>query len=172
FWLAFCNDAGAHSQQGSSAMADNQLANSHKPEPSAPRAFDGRMLMWLFLLFALYYFFSVAAEPQGEPIPYTEFKQAVVENRVARVTFEGDQIKGVYRGEGEQPAQSFTTVLPSVGDDELLPLLESKGVGISARSAEEPRWFQVLLSVLPWLLIIAFFIYASRTLQQRMSGGR
>jgi cell division protease FtsH len=164
-------------------MADRQLTPPQNPQPGRsphsprgtppPRPFDGHTLMWLFMLFAVYYLFSTTlSQTRVEPIPYTAFKQAVVEDRVASVTFKGDQIRGVYKGEGGEENNTFTTVLPSVTDDELLPLLEARDVSITARSAQEPQWFQVLLSILPWLLIIAFFIYTSRMLQQRMGGGR
>ncbi|MGQ9427544.1 ATP-dependent zinc metalloprotease FtsH [Gilvimarinus sp. F26214L] len=145
--------------------------------PPPVRPFDGHMLMWLFMFFAVYYLFSTLSEPGTQNIPYTEFKSAVVADEVASVRFEGDQIRGTFRvessgarGADDEP-KTFTTVMPSPGDEELLPLLEERGVTITARSAQEPRWFQVLLSVLPWLLILAFFIYSSRMLQQRMGGG-
>lgn len=135
------------------------------------------MLMWLIVAFLAYYLIFSGTQPSGENISYTQFKTAVIENRVATVLFEGDQIHGTYRSETRSgtadEAGRFTTVVPATGDDELLKLLEDRAVSISARSSQEPRWFQVLLSALPWLLIIAFFIYTSRMLQQRMgSGGR
>ncbi|MCW8196610.1 ATP-dependent zinc metalloprotease FtsH [Proteobacteria bacterium 005FR1] len=147
--------------------------SGHQPQgtPPPPRPFDGHVLMWLFTVFAVYYLVSTMAQPGVEPIPYTDFKRAVVEDRVATVTFEGDQIRGVYRSPADG-TETFTTVLPSVQDDELLYLLEQHDVAVKARSSQQPRLLQVLLAVLPWLLIIAFFIYMSRTLQQRMGGGR
>lgn len=142
-------------------------------KPNEPKPFDGTVLMWMVIAFLGYYLIFSGFRPAGESIPYTQFKSAVVENRVASVQFEGDQIHGVFRSaatEQQQEPQRFTTVVPSTGDEALLPLLEDRAVSVSARSSEEPRWFQVLLSVLPWLLIIAFFIYTSRLLQQRMGG--
>lgn len=142
------------------------------PEGSPPpRPFDGHVLMWLFTMFAVYYLFSTLVQTPSEPIAYTEFKRAVIENRVASVTFEGDQLRGTYNDAVQGQDSSFTTVVPSVPDDDLLPLLEDHEVTITARSAQQPQWLQVLLSIVPWLLILAFFIYSSRILQQRMGGG-
>ncbi|MEX1033114.1 MAG: ATP-dependent zinc metalloprotease FtsH [Cellvibrionaceae bacterium] len=159
-------------------MADQQSSppqpHQQPPQgtPPPPRPFDGHVLMWVFMLFAVYYLASTLSQDRSESIPYTIFKQAVAEDRVASVTFKGDQVQGVYKGAAPGEDSSFTTVLPSVSDEELLPLLEDHDVSVNARSAQEPQWFQVLLSILPWLLILAFFIYTSRMLQQRMGGGK
>lgn len=158
-------------------MADTKTSPPQKTPPPPgtpppPRPFDGHVLMWLFMFFAVYYLFSTISQNRTEPIPYTEFKKAVVENRVATVTFKGDQVEGVYTGEAPRQERTFTTVVPSVTDDDLMTLLEEHDVTVNARSSQEPQWWGVLLSIVPWLLILAFFIYSSRMLQQRMGGGK
>ena len=147
---------------------------SPEPPPSArsPNPFDGHVLMWLFALFALYYFFTTLNQPKPETISYTEFKRAIIENRIETVTFKADEIRGQYRAVTDGKQKDFVTVYPQIGDEELLGLLEDAGVAITAKSQSEPQWLQILLGMLPWLLILAFFIYSSRMLQQRMGGGR
>jgi cell division protease FtsH len=157
-------------------MADQQSPppphpQRHPPDTQPqPHPFDGRVLIWLLMLFVAYYLVSNGSQSQAQSLEYTEFKQAVLDNRVARVTFEGDKIEGVYVS-GQQE-KTFTTVLPSVPDEELLPLLEEQNVTVAAKSTQDPPWFHLLVAIAPWLLIIAFFIYASRMLQQRMGGGK
>jgi cell division protease FtsH len=128
--------------------------------------------MWLFALFVVYYFITTLNQPRPEAISYSDFKQAVLDNRVESVTFKSDEIRGQYSGVATSDGEGFVTVYPQIGDEELLPLLEEKGVAITAKSQSEPQWLQILLGMLPWLLILAFFIYSSRMLQQRMGGGR
>lgn len=156
-------------------MVDQSLPPQQQPPKNAapaPHPFDSRTLMFLFVLFIGYYLFFSMAQGRPQSIAYTEFKQAVRDERVASVTFEGDQIKGVYRDPPQEGDTTFSTVKPDVSDDNLLPLLQEYGVTVTAKSMQDPQWFHVLLSVLPWLLIIAFFVYSSRMLQQRLGGAR
>jgi cell division protease FtsH len=55
-------------------------------------------------------------------------------------------------------------ITPQQPDAGLLPLLEEMGVTVTA---EEPRAPSVLISLLPWILILAFYFWLSR----RMMGG-
>ncbi len=65
----------------------------------------------------------------------------------------------------------FTTTLPPVGDQELLPLLQAHHVSISAQSTEAEWWKTGLLYLIPWLLIIGVFIFTSRLMQKGIGGG-
>ncbi|GAB1262628.1 ATP-dependent zinc metalloprotease FtsH [Aurantivibrio plasticivorans] len=150
-------------------MADTEKTPNQSTPP--PKPFDSHTLMWLFAFFAVYYFALSLTEAKPDNIGYSEFKQAVIASRIAEVTFKGDQIHGQYRNPTGDQAAQFTTVKPNLNDADLLQLLEDNNVAITAVSSEEPRWFQLLLGVLPWLLILGFFIYSSRMLQQRMGGG-
>lgn len=141
-------------------------------ESTPPHPFDRRSLTWLVVLFMLYYVFISFNQGRPLELAYTDFKQAVRENTVARVVFEGDKIRGEFEDKGQNEEILFSTVMPAVNDEQLLPLLQEHDVVVAAKSTQDPQWFHVLLSVLPWLLIIAFFIYSSRVMQQRMGGGK
>lgn len=142
------------------------------PQPDqTPKPFDPHVLMWMLLLFGIYYLFSSFSQPQPQTLPYSEFKQAIIDSRIESVTFKGDEIRGVFKSATEGD-NNFKTIAPATPDSELLPLLEEFDVVINARSQSEPQWLQVLIGILPWLLIFAFIIYSSRILQQRMGGGR
>ncbi len=153
--------------------SDNSAPPDHNKSPKEPlpRPFDGHVVMWLFVLFAFYYLLANLSQSRPQQLPYTEFKQAVINSKIASVSFKGDQIHGIYSTPIENEQKNFVTVIPSIPDPELLLLLEDNKVVITAKSQQEPQWFQVLLSFIPWLLILAFFIYSSRMLQQRMGGG-
>ncbi|MCB1693066.1 MAG: ATP-dependent zinc metalloprotease FtsH [Pseudomonadales bacterium] len=129
---------------------------------------DPHNWLWLVVLFSLWYFYSDQTRSTAETIAYSQFKAAVRESHVKSITFRGDQILGTYT-EGSDPPR-FVAVVPAVPDDDLLPLLEEKGVTIAAESSQQPRWLQLLLGLLPWLLIGGFFIYSTRVMQQRMGG--
>ena len=120
------------------------------PAPqNAPGPFDANTFFWMALVFIAYYLFFSFSQPSRESINYSEFKQALVQDRVAEVTFRGDQILGSFR-DGNTDTARFVTVQPAMGDDQLLTQLEQRDVIISAESAEQPVWVQLLLGILPW----------------------
>ncbi|MBW2187302.1 MAG: AAA family ATPase, partial [Deltaproteobacteria bacterium] len=127
--------------------------------------------MWMMMIFAVYSIFSSISGSKTPEISYTDFKKAVISNQVSSISFRGDQIYGIYSDEGVDKPKIFHTVIPSTPDTELLPLLEIKGVNISAKSSADPPWLTILVGIVPWLLILAFFLYSSRMLQQRLGGG-
>ena len=49
--------------------------------------------------------------------------------------------------------------------------LEKKGVTIRTESTEASWFATLLITLLPWVLIIGFFVYSSKKFQERMGGG-
>jgi cell division protease FtsH len=63
--------------------------------------------------------------------------------------------------------QHFMTVFPEeIGDANLLPLLESHGVQVSAESPTSPFFSIVFANLLPFLLLVAFFWWMGRRANQ------
>ena len=137
-----------------------------------PHPFDGHTLMWIAWAFFVYYIFIDLNQTKSILIPYSQFEQEIAEKKVESVTFKLDEIHGKYLGTDAGKTNSFKTIIPAIPDADLLPLLENNKITAVALSQADPKWLQVLLGVLPWLLIMAFFIYSSRMLQNRMGGGR
>ena len=137
-----------------------------------PHPFDGHTLMWIAWAFFVYCIFIDLNQTKSILIPYSQFKQEIAEKKVESVTFKLDEIHGKYLGTDAGKTNSFKTIIPAIPDADLLPLLENNKITVVALSQADPKWLQVLLGVLPWLLIMAFFIYSSRMLQNRMGGGR
>jgi len=117
----------------------------------------------------IYTMFGVAAPGDPEKIPYSRFKSEVRAGNVAEVTLAGQEVTGVYQQDGEdEDSESFETVLPPLEDQTLIALLEDHGVTLQAKPQEGSRWTTVLAGILPWLLIIGFFLYAGRRMQQQV----
>lgn len=112
-------------------------------------------------------------------ISYTEFKLQIKAANVTDVTFKGNEISGQFKSQyivtfgAENDSiyyQYFATTKPDLEDPELVHLLESNAVTIRAETESE-SWLNIfLISFLPWILIIAFFIYISRRAQNQMQG--
>ena len=152
-------------------MADEQEPLQPK-QKTKPHPFDGHTLMWIAWAFFVYYIFIDLNQTKSILIPYSQFKQEIAEKKVESVTFKLDEIHGKYLGTDAGKTNSFKTIIPAIPDADLLPLLENNKITVVALSQADPKWLQVLLGVLPWLLIMAFFIYSSRMLQNHMGGGR
>ncbi len=113
-----------------------------------------------------------------EEISYSEFKEKMAAVEVAKIDMKGQEVTGKYvkeddEDEGEkQPEQQtdFSTVLPSVEDPELMSLLEENNVVIHAEPEQENWVGAIFISLLPWLLIIGFFVYMNKKMKQQMGG--
>ncbi|WP_137222535.1 ATP-dependent zinc metalloprotease FtsH [Shewanella sp. MEBiC00475] len=143
---------------------------SESTPQQTPHPFDAHTLMWILMFFAAYTIFSGLFAQKTPEISYTDFKKAVISNQVSSISFKGDQIYGIYIEKDADKTKTFHTVIPPTTDTNLMPVLETNKVNISAKSSADPQWLSILIGIVPWLLIIAFFIYSSRMLQQKMGG--
>ncbi|MCD4716933.1 MAG: ATP-dependent zinc metalloprotease FtsH, partial [Desulfobacterales bacterium] len=92
-------------------------------------------------------------------IGYSDFLSMVESESVSQVTIQGDNISGL------SAQGSFYTFAPK--DPELIQLLKSKGVKISAKPENGSSWSRVFLSWVPMLLLVGVWIFFMR----RMQGG-
>jgi cell division protease FtsH len=116
-------------------------------DPVQPRRvspFDPHIWMWLVVIFAAYHFYTDQVKVEPDLIAYSEFKAFVRQGNVRSVTFKHDQVRGQYLDESNE-TKSFVTTMPSVADDELLPLLEENQVRVEAATVANPLWLQLLM---------------------------
>jgi cell division protease FtsH len=141
----------------------------------------------LLLFFALWMIISygyvyLRIEHSVEQIPYSVFKTRVERGEVAEIEVKGQEVMGQYKvgisrsdtgadTGGQQTVSYFKTVMPSFEDPELMKTLEEQGVIVKAR-ADTTNWFATLLiALLPWVLIIGFFVYMNKRIREQMGGG-
>ena len=65
--------------------------------------------------------------------------------------------------------KAFRTVMPE-RDDSLIPLLRSKHVVVRVTSEEQPLATQILVSALPWVVLLGAWLWLSRRAQKGMAG--
>lgn len=138
----------------------------------APRPFmNWRLLLPLLLIFllvpmALNLFNRGNA---GTEISYTRFKQMVSDGAIQQVIIQGDQIiGGPYSSSGPglgSRSTQMTTYVPTFGDPELLPLLRANGVEVVTKPADQPGFFSILVSLLPYVFLIWIFFLLFRNLR-------
>ena len=123
------------------------------------------MMMVLMLLLAVQ-FVRNQEETRAE-ITYTNFMRQLNNGNVFEVTVIDRSIEGELRApitEQDLEVTRFEVTLPSDVTDGLLEAFESHDVIVRAESPEA-GWGTILISVLPWLLFIAFWIWIFRTMQ-------
>jgi len=126
--------------------------------------FYKNLALWLIISLMMVMLFQIFKQPERGilPVGYSDFLGMVENGNVVQVTIQGDNIMGM------SSTGAFKTFAPK--DAELIKLLRSKGVKISAKPADDSPWFQVLLSWVPMLLLIGVWIFFMR--QMQVGGGK
>ena len=105
---------------------------------------------------------------QQEVLTYTEFRAQVRESNVQSVDIrdglrlEGQLNRPLQRNESQ--INRFQTLLPAEISQELLDELEAQGVEIGAKPSGN-NWVTLLISLLPWVLIIGLWLFVFRQMQ-------
>jgi cell division protease FtsH len=126
--------------------------------------FYKNLALWLVISLMIIMLVQIFKQPErtSSSVTYSEFMSMVESGSVIQATIQGDNISGV---SSQGP---FKTYAPK--DPELIHLLRSKGVKITAKPEENSSWFQVFLSWVPMLLLIGVWIFFMR--QMQVGGGK
>lgn len=127
------------------------------------------LILWMIIAGVLLTVFqNINQEPREDSINYSEFIREVRAGRVQRVELAGINITGV-RNDNTQ----FRSVMPLIGDDQLLDDLFENGVDVTANEPEQRSiWTDLLLSIFPILIIVALFLFFMRQMQGGGAGGK
>jgi cell division protease FtsH len=133
-----------------------------------------RVLNALLLGFLIFYVIQLVSQSASEELTYNEFKQEVTAGKVSEVTIEGHQVTGTMKaagGSGDASGQQlFRAYIPEVGETQIVDLLENNGVTITAKESGPDILSRLLVSFLPWLIIIGLFIFFWQRMQRQMGG--
>jgi cell division protease FtsH len=114
-----------------------------------------------------------------QAVPYTEFKNQVVNKNVSEVFARGDSIEGQLKkavavpGQQDRTYQQFTTERPTFATDDLLAELTDGGAAVRATPLVQQRGFltNLLISFAPILLLVGFYVWMFKRQQQAIGGG-
>lgn len=126
--------------------------------------FYKNLALWLVIILMMFILLNIFKAPSRgiTPVSYSNFLDMVEDDRVTTVTIQGNNIT-IDSKDGKK-----LTYSPE--DPELIRLLRSKNVEISARPEDDSPWFQVFLSWVPMLLLIGVWIFFMR--QMQAGGGK
>jgi cell division protease FtsH len=99
-----------------------------------------------------------------QKMSYSAFLSEIKQGNVNSVTITDQEVSGVM-----QNNKVFYTYLPMAQDTGLLHELTEKGVTVKGKPPEQPGLGMHLLNLLPWIIIIAIWVYILR--QQAGGGG-
>jgi cell division protease FtsH len=103
-----------------------------------------------------------------EDLNYSDFKKKVEMNKIKEVTYVNDRtLKGTV-SDGSKIEKQFKTVIPA-GVEGLDKFLEENHVKIIAKEPTDTPWWFVVVNVLPYVLLIGFFVLLFR--QAQSAGG-
>src|SRR3954467_13979784 len=153
------------------------MARTGRPS-SAPTGQSPSWSGWMILVLLLgamwvWQLFGTANKPQPS-IDYSQFFSLLESGHVSTVTIAGQTMTGQLKEEqhvDDRTTREFRTVIPSQDDNELFPTLRKQGVNVRVKSEEQPFAVQLLLSLLPWILIIGAWFWLSRRIQKMSPGG-
>ncbi len=133
------------------------------------------LLLWLLISYLMQPF----VKTDQTEISYSEFKQQVRKQNVVSVTFEGQKINGEFKGKylvvekaGEDSSryQYFNTVKPDVEDSKIMNMLENNNVTINAKEQDKSWLPYLLITLIPFILIIGYLVYVRKKMQGQMKG--
>lgn len=141
------------------------------------------LFMLLFmLLFNLVFSLMQRMGSLDAEISYSRFRSELAADNLQEVSFRGITVKGGLRKkitiveriqEKDIPREvsRFKTVLPAQADAALLAELAERKVEVSASSPETSPMLTILISLLPWLLIIGLWLVMARNFRNQGPGG-
>ncbi|MBE8949146.1 MAG: ATP-dependent zinc metalloprotease FtsH [Quinella sp. 3Q1] len=125
----------------------------------------GFYLLAIFIAVTAYDYLTITPKPVEE-VSYSKFLTLVAQDDISKVVLTKNTIKFTTKEEKE-----FTTIAPDepVNDDDLVDVLQAKGVEIVAQNPKDPPWWMTLLtSLLPIALLVAFWYFM---ISQAQGGG-
>ncbi|MDX1631077.1 MAG: ATP-dependent zinc metalloprotease FtsH [Thermoanaerobaculia bacterium] len=133
-------------------------------------------MIWMLILLAVVWLWQLSAQAGGAPtIGYDTFRDQLEEGSVSSVRIRGQEIQGelvesrsleLVDGRTTE-IREFVTVVPSTGDEELLADLRGQGVEIVAEPEQQFPWTFLLVTMLPFFLILGLGVMIMRRMQSR-----
>jgi len=122
------------------------------------------LLITLVMIFLFNYFNSVEHARGRATINYSHFLDLVKADKVTKVTLQGDEITGEMAD-----GKAFKSYSPA--DPDLVKILTSKKVEITAKPKDDSPWYATfLVSWLPMLVLVGIWIFFMR--QMQAGGGK
>jgi cell division protease FtsH len=147
-----------------------------QPPPPAPQGptFSRRALVLLIIMLGAMWFWKSRMEgAEHPPLAYSQLYTWAQQGKVEKVVFRGDAVDATLKKPESLDGRTIHTFHSNIptNDPALLPLLRAQGVEVTVASQQQPFAVQVVMTLLPWALIIGFWLWMSRRAQGMLSTG-
>jgi cell division protease FtsH len=145
---------------------------------------QGRLLLIILLLAVVFYIsklYTIPAGPERYALSYSQFMDQLNASNIKSISIQSLHVTGELSKKTaieipgtKKPVsvQYFETYLPSFQGADLLTKLDEKKVAVTVEPPEQQSAFwQLLISFLPWILILGFWFYIMRRTQKMQGGG-
>jgi cell division protease FtsH len=133
-------------------------------------SFMRNILVWIVLgSLMIYAFNNIENSTAREQISYSQFRQDILSDRVAKVVYKGDQMTII----GDRlDGSKFETTHPIFKKDEMVDnAIEENGIIAVYEKIEQPSLIsQLLVGAFPIILLLAIFFFFMRQMQGGISG--
>jgi cell division protease FtsH len=168
------------SRPNGSQRPNNGSNNSGGPPKNTMMPLIARTLLiavGILVIWGLFQYFTQSSNNTPKDIlevPYSTFYQQVQQDNVHNVVFQGQDATGTFNNaitvpgnNNGLPSKNFHfTQLPN-GDPTLIPLLNTHHIAYEAKLVSDNNFFfNLLINLLPWVLIIAVFVFIARRATQ------
>ncbi len=126
-----------------------------------------QIITWVVLAIAAVGLYLVVAKgtsgQKEKEITLTQFMSSVEQGTIDDATIRGNEVTGKYKT-NDKTADTYHTTIPANYPD-VYKLLKDKGVNVKVIDQQAGLWLTVLVNALPFVLIIAFWIFMMRQMQ-------
>jgi cell division protease FtsH len=137
-------------------------------------------ILILVLFFYMWNQFFKLGTPERNAVTYSQFIEQMNAGNIKSVTIKNLQVNGEFMkemniqspdGKKTLGIKMFQTFLPSFQGEDLLKRLEEKKVAVTVEPSEKGSFlWQFLIGLLPWVLIIGFWVIMMKRSQQIQGG--
>ncbi len=123
-------------------------------------------VFWVILICVAVLLWAVVKGGRGrveQPLTFSQFVDVVKEGKVKSVSIAGNEVRGAFREDNS----GLKTLIP-LNYPDIYNLLRDNKVNVEIKDSSSGIWTSVLVNVLPFVLILAFWIFMVRQMQ---SGG-
>ena len=149
------------------AKSDPSTDRRRPAAPPPPPAWRNWLLV-VGLIISVLILFWPQREPSVSELSYTEFLSRVKSGEIATAVIDpGGAVSGTFENGGD-----YATQIPiALQDPDLAKELQASGVEITGEGEPGASVLSVILSFLPFLLLIGLYLYIGRRAQRQLAGG-
>jgi cell division protease FtsH len=154
---------------------DNNQEKKQGEQKNPLQMKNAGMYRWILVVFVLMLGLQFVFNwgQQGNTLSYSSFKEKVEAGKVSKVEIDQNTILAYSAADKEDESKSspdYTVEIPmSISDDNLMSLLEDKGVTVVALKDNSGLWSIIIWFVFPVAIMIGFFVFLN--MRMRSQGG-